>query len=134
MKLYTTALRGWLLATCLLTFFGNFSLAQDLAQKEGKMLKNVFIFNFGEDVATTGIDSLKADFLSLPALVDGMVSAEWGVDLKSAQKHCLILTFTTEEAQQRYGNHPIHKAIPTKYAHLLKEDFKMEIVNFWAVP
>ncbi len=134
MKLYTSSLRGWLLAAACLMCYSTFALAQNQAPKEGKILKNVFIFNFGENVATTGIDSLKADFLSLPALVDGMVSAEWGVDLKSAQKHSLILTFTTEEAQQRYGNHPVHKAIPTKYAHLLKEGFKMEIVNFWAVP
>ena len=134
MKFYTSSLRGWVLTACCLMCLSNFALAQNQAQKEGQILKNVFIFNFGEDVSAAGIDSLKADFLSLPALVDGMVSAEWGGDLKSAKKHCLILTFTSEEAQQRYGNHPVHKAIPTKYAHLLKDGFKMEIVNFWAVP
>lgn len=134
MKLYALTFRSWLLAVCCLTFFANVATGQNPAAKEGKVLKNVFVFNFGEEVATAQIDSLKADFLSLPALVDGMVSAEWGMDLKNRQKHCLILTFTTEDAQQRYGSHPVHKAIPTKYAHLLKEGFKMEIVNFWASP
>lgn len=134
MKLYPFALRSWLLTACCVAFLANFVVAQNQAEKEGKILKKVFIFSYGEQVTTIQIDSIKADFLSLPALVDGMVSAEWGTDTKKNQKHCLILTFTSDDAHARYVNHPVHKAIPTKFAHLLKEGFKMEIVNFWAVP
>ncbi len=112
----------------------NVILAQDSADKEGMIRKKVFIFTYADYVTAAQIDSVKADFLSLPALVDGMISAEWGKDSKNTQKHCLILTFTNNEAHERYANHPIHKALGSKFAHLRREGFSMKIANFWAKP
>jgi quinol monooxygenase YgiN len=108
-------------------------MGQEVADKEGKILKKVFIFTYGEQVSAEQIDSVKTDFLALPALVDGMISAEWGKDTQNSQKHCLIMTFTDEDAHERYVNHPIHKGLGTKFGHLF-EGFKMEGAYFWTEP
>ncbi len=134
MKLFNITFRSWLLAAFCIAFMGNAALAQSTSDKEGKIRKKVFIFIYAEHVQSVQIDSVKSDFLALPELVDGMISAEWGKDTNNTQKHCLILTFTIDEAHERYVNHPIHKAIPTKFAHLTKEGFEMKIANFWAKP
>ena len=49
------------------------ALSQTLADKEGKIRKKVFIFTYAEGIAAEQIDSVKADFLALPSLVDGMI-------------------------------------------------------------
>lgn len=133
MKISNITIRTSILTLFILTFSGHSLLGQELADKEGKIRKKVFIFTFGEQVTAEQIDSVKTDFLALPALVDGMISAEWGKDTDNTQKHCLILTFTDDEAHDRYANHPIHQGLGTKFGHLF-EGFKMEGAYFWTEP
>ena len=133
MKSSKFTFRALLLAAICMTIMGHSLTAQELADKEGKIRKKVFIFTYNEEVTAAQIDSVKADFLSLPALVDGMISAEWGKDSENNQKHCLILTFTSDEAHERYVNHPIHQGLGPKFGHLF-EGGEMVGAYFWTEP
>ena len=104
------------------------AFAQTETDHENQLRKKLFVFNFKEDITAEQIDLVKEAFEALPPVVEGMISTEWGKDQDNSQKHAMVLTFESEEAHQRYADHPDHKAIGQKYGSFVAS---MEVVNYW---
>lgn len=87
------------------------------------MIRHLLFIQFKDDATPGQIDALGALFTAIPDKIDGVVSAEWGVNNSPEHKnrgftHAVVMTFADEAGRQNYLPHPEHKALKAVFGPL----------------
>lgn len=90
------------------------------------MIRHILLIKFKQDAPESELLRLKALFEAMPNLIDGVVSVEWGEndspeDKNQGYTHSVLMTFSDEEARQRYLPHPEHEALKKVFRPLLAD-------------
>lgn len=90
------------------------------------MIRHVLLIHFADKTSVKQIEVVRKAFLSMPELVEGVTSVEWGENNSPEGKnagytHCVMMTFTDKRARQRYLLHPKHEVLKKIFRPVLKE-------------
>lgn len=90
------------------------------------MIRHILLIKFQDSAELADIDRVKSLFDAIPDKVDGVVSVEWGLNDSPENKnqgytHCVLMTFTNEQARQHYLPHPEHESLKEVFLPLLED-------------
>lgn len=90
------------------------------------MIRHLLLIKFKESAKPLAIEHLKGLFESMPDKIEGVTSVEWGMNDSPEGKnkgytHSVFMTFSGEDARQRYLPHPEHEALKQVLRPLLED-------------
>lgn len=115
--------------------FGGFLMARaEEEAKSGKVLRHAVFFKFKPSVSKEQIDEVVRAFAALPKRISLIEDFEWGTDVSVENKskgftHAFLVTFTSEEARDKYLPHPAHQEFVKLVGPRVEDVF---VVDYWA--
>ncbi|OOE90749.1 Dabb family protein [Salinivibrio sharmensis] len=90
------------------------------------MIRHVLIVRFIANARDEQIQALKDKFESMPSVIDGVSSVEWGENNSPEGKdqgytHVIMMTFRDDAARQHYLPHPEHEALKAIFRPILED-------------
>lgn len=90
------------------------------------MIRHILLIRFKQHVTSSEIANLKCLFEDIPSKIEGVSSVEWGINNSPEEKnqgytHSVLMTFTDEDARQRYLPHPEHDALKVVFRPILED-------------
>jgi hypothetical protein len=90
------------------------------------MIRHILFISFSDDATEEQIDKIRFTFLQIKEKVDGIENVEWGINDSQEGKnrgftHCVLMTFSDEQARQRYLPHPAHEKLKIIFRPVLRD-------------
>lgn len=90
------------------------------------MIRHILLVKFKPEAAASDIERVRVLFQSMTTRVEGVESVEWGLNdspegLNRGFTHAVLMTFTDEQARQRYLPHPEHEALKAVFVPLVED-------------
>ncbi|WBA09533.1 Dabb family protein [Salinivibrio kushneri] len=90
------------------------------------MIRHVLLVRFTANARDDQIQALKDKFESMPSVIDGVESVEWGENNSPEGKdhgytHVIVMTFRDDAARERYLPHPEHEALKAILRPILED-------------
>lgn len=90
------------------------------------MIRHILLITFTDNASATAIEQVKMAFLHMTEKVEGVQAVEWGYNDSPEGKnagftHCVMMTFSDEQARQRYLPHPRHDELKAIFRPVLKD-------------
>lgn len=90
------------------------------------MIRHILLIKFKPEAEQSKIENVRELFDSMPAKVEGVESAEWGLNdspegLEQGFTHAVMMTFADEQARQNYLPHPEHEALKAVFVPLVDD-------------
>ncbi|MDB1125186.1 Dabb family protein [Vibrio algarum] len=90
------------------------------------MIRHIMLIETKPEATTEEMDAAKQAFMQISRLIDGIVEVEWGINdsLEGKNKNydlAILMTFSDEEARQRYLPHPEHEALKVHFRKIIKD-------------
>ncbi|EHL5467390.1 Dabb family protein [Salmonella enterica subsp. houtenae serovar 44:z36,[z38]:-] len=81
-----------------------------------KMIRHILLMKFDDNTPRKQLSLIQAGFLSIPDVLSGVLSVEWGANNSPEGKnagftHCVMMTFMDESTRAEYLCHPEHLAL-----------------------
>ena len=114
-------------------FFLTTSDRPTAADKPGKLLRHVVLFQFKDSASKEDVQRVIEQFAELPSKIPAIAAFEYGTDnspegLADGFTHCFLLTFKSEADREVYLPHPDHKAFGASLKPVLE---KVLVVDYW---
>lgn len=89
------------------------------------MIRHILFIQFNTVVENFEIDIVRKLFVGLRNKIDGVLDVEWGENDSPEMKnkgytHCVFMTFSDENARQRYLQHSEHKELKKMFKPFLQ--------------
>ncbi|ECD5143716.1 Dabb family protein [Salmonella enterica subsp. enterica serovar Caracas] len=103
------------------------------------MIRHILLIQFTVETSIEQIEAVRIGFLSMPTGVEGVTTVEWGENnspegKNAGYKHCVIMTFTDQQARKRYLHHPKHKALKDIFRPFLSKLIVFDYNHPSAIP
>ena len=90
------------------------------------MIRHILLIKFKAGVGAAQIESVKALFEATPTKIEGVLSAEWGLNdspegLNKDFTHAVFMTFADAAARDHYLPHPQHDALKQVFVPLVQD-------------
>ncbi|MFZ5178767.1 Dabb family protein [Enterobacter kobei] len=90
------------------------------------MIRHILFIAFVSDITSENLDRVREGFLGIPAVVDGVLGVEWGVNDSLENKsagytHSVMMTFLDDSALHRYLRHPEHEKLKKIFRPFLRD-------------